>query len=160
MAGVDIQVIRRDEPTGIGRARAIRREVFAGEFDVTPAEEFDDLDHEAGTTHLVAVLDGRDVGTVRLVTNSNEPGVVHITRVAVRADARGQGVGRALMEVAEDLAWRAHAVGTPPRVRLALSVMERAVPFYAALGYEIGVERYLEVRIWHRSATKVLPEIG
>lgn len=62
------------------------------------------------------------------------------------------------MAAVEDLALAEHAVVEHGvrRVRIELSAQESAIDFYAALGYEIAAERYLDARIWHRDASKVL----
>lgn len=153
---VTVEVVRVVDQRGIDRARALRHEVFVDEFDVTVAEEYDDLDHLAGTVHALATVDGEDVGTARLVDDPDRPGVVHITRVAVRSAARRSGAGRSLMRMLESIAVAEFAHGEPPRVRVELSVMEHAAPFYRSLGYTIGEARHVEVRIWHRMAHKEL----
>lgn len=145
-----------DDRAGLARVHAVRFEVFVGEFAITAEEEIDDLDERPGVVHVLAVDDGEDLGTARLVGDAEHPGIVHMTRVAVRAKARGRGVGQAVMEALEDVARDEYAVGDPPAVRVELSAMETAVPFYRALGYEIGDDRWLEVRIPHRAAVKVL----
>jgi predicted GNAT family N-acyltransferase len=158
-----VEVLRVDDAAGLARVRGVRFEVFVGEFAITADEEHDELDEAPGVVHVLAVDGPEDLGTARLVSDAAHPGIVHMTRVAVRATARGRGVGRAVMEALEQIAWAEHAVGDPPAVRLELSAMETAVPFYRSLGYDIGEERYLEVRIPHRAATKVLtdpPRVG
>lgn len=141
-------------------AYAIREEVFVGEQGVTLAEEHDDLDTAPTTTHVLAIADdGTPVGTARLLADPTHPGVVHVGRVAVRSTGRGLGVGRALMAELEAIALAEHAAddGTGSRqVRVELSAQEGAIPFYAALGYDIAPERYLDARIWHRDAGKTL----
>ncbi|GAB2595697.1 GNAT family N-acetyltransferase [Pseudactinotalea suaedae] len=140
-------------------ALEIREEVFVGEQGVTPAEEHDGLDALATTTHVLAVApDGTPVGTARLLTDPAHPGVVHVGRVAVRRTGRGLGVGRALMAEIERAALTEHAVadGAGRSVRVELSAQETAIPFYEVLGYRIAAERYLDARIWHRDASKVL----
>ena len=68
---------------------------------------------EAGATHLVAALDGRDVGLLTIELTSPAPrlcpeGQPYVGPTATLAAARGQGVGRALVDTA--LTW-AHAQG-------------------------------------------------
>ncbi|HVX19159.1 MAG TPA: GNAT family N-acetyltransferase [Acidimicrobiales bacterium] len=155
-----VEVIEVGDDAGVARARVIRFEVFVDEQDVRPDEELDDLDHTPGTVHLLAVDTdtGDDLGTVRLLSDPAQPGVVHVTRVAVRRDARRRGVGRLLMDAAEERALVDHGGGEPRSVRLELSVQEAALDFYGALGYEIGDRRYVSARIWHRDAVRVVTE--
>lgn len=154
-----IEIIQVRGGDGLERARRIRTEVFVGEFGVTEDEEFDDLDERAGTVHVIATDGTRDVGTARLIADEEQPGVVHITRVAVRAEARRTGAGRAMMLALEEIAVAGYAAGEPPKLRLELSVMEDAVAFYRSLGYAISDERHVEVRIWHRKAHKVMSRL-
>lgn len=153
-----LRIDRISRVSGLARAHALRWEVFVTEQGVLAAEELDGRDELPGTVHLVAVdATGQDVGTARLLEDPDRPGVVHVTRVAVSAGARGTGVGRALMAELERIAWAEYATGTPPSVRVELSAQESAIAFYAALGYEIGGERYLDARMWHRDAVRTLP---
>lgn len=67
----------------------------------------------AGATHIVADLDGRDVGLLTIERTSPAPrlcedGQAYIGATATRPEARGRGVGRALVDGA--LHW-AHAHG-------------------------------------------------
>ena len=147
----DVQVLRVSDAAGLDRVHSLRFEVFVHEQGVSPAEELDEKDDLPGTVHLLAIADGKDLGTARLLVDG--PGQVHVTRVAVRASARGLGIGRALMAQIESIALAEHAAGG--RVRVELSAQESALGFYAALGYEIGADRYLDAGIWHRDAVKI-----
>jgi GNAT superfamily N-acetyltransferase len=69
--------------------------------------------HHGGATHLLATLDGRDVGLLTIELTSPAPrlcpgGQPYIGPTATDPDARGRGVGRALVDTA--LTW-AHAHG-------------------------------------------------
>jgi GNAT superfamily N-acetyltransferase len=69
--------------------------------------------HRDGATHLLATLDGRDVGLLTIELASPAPrlcadGQPYIGPTATDPDARGRGVGRALVDTA--LSW-AHAHG-------------------------------------------------
>jgi GNAT superfamily N-acetyltransferase len=69
--------------------------------------------HHAGATHLLATVDGRDVGLLTIELASPAPrlcpdGQPYIGPTATDPDARGRGVGRALVDTA--LGW-AHAHG-------------------------------------------------
>ncbi|MDN6487650.1 MAG: hypothetical protein L0K34_09230 [Ancrocorticia sp.] len=109
------------------RCWAIRFAVFVDEQQVPLDEEVDQLDTAPSTIHLLAVVDGKDVGTLRILPE--EAGHCHIGRVAVSGLARGTGVGR---------------------VRIELSSQEQAMGFYRACGYEVvSGKRYLDAGIWH-----------
>ncbi|MFT0847901.1 GNAT family N-acetyltransferase [Actinomycetaceae bacterium L2_0104] len=130
------------------RCLAIRLEVFVEEQAVPPEEEIDALDTAPDTIHLLAVHEGRDVGTARVL--SEGPGHCHIGRVAVRAQARGTGVGRELMDAAAAVALE-RCSGPDGKVEILLSSQEQAMGFYRSCGYEVvNGERYLDAGIWHQ----------
>ncbi|UFU04242.1 GNAT family N-acetyltransferase [Ruania suaedae] len=145
------------DPTALARVHRIRFEVFVDEQGVAPADELDDRD--AGAVHLLAIgsragaPQAQDLGTARLLDDG--PGLAHASRVAVRRPGRGRGVGRMLMAALEREALALHA-DRAAEIRMVLSGQESALGFYAALGYAVGSERYLDAGIWHRDAVKVL----
>lgn len=104
-------------------AFALRREVFIDEQQVQD-EEFDAYDLTA--THFVAIAAGAVVGTLRLIET---PDHIRIGRVAVARLARGNGIGRALMQHAMD---HARAAG---HSRFALSAQHDKTRFYESLGF-------------------------
>ncbi|HHY01907.1 MAG TPA: GNAT family N-acetyltransferase, partial [Paracoccus sp.] len=71
---------------------AIRRQVFVQEQNVPEQQELDE--HDATALHLLAMLDGRPVGTARLLIDGAEG---KIGRVAILPDCRGTGAGAAMM---------------------------------------------------------------
>ena len=90
---------------------------------------------------------GRAVGTARL---REVGGAAKAERVAVLEDARGRGVGRALMLALEAEADRMHAT------QVVLSAQEASIPFYSRLGYVPVGEPYDEAGIRHRRMCKSL----
>ena len=96
-----IELLYRSEPPmhspgperSLGETRALHAELFEG-----------------GCVHLVASLHGRDVGLLTLETSSPAPRLcahgAYIGPTATRADARGLGVGTALVGAALDKARR------------------------------------------------------
>src|SRR5690606_41985239 len=82
---------------GLEQAWQVRTEVFVHEQQVPPAEEIDALDTAETTSHVLAVDgEGTAVGTARLLSEPDHPGEVHLGRLAVRAPARGRGIGARL----------------------------------------------------------------
>jgi len=73
---------------------AIRKSVFQEEQGVDPALEFDGKDETSD--HLIAYLDAKAVGTTR-IRYLNEK-TAKIERLAVLSTARGQGIGKKIME--------------------------------------------------------------
>lgn len=128
------------ETRDIATCQALRRVVFIEEQGVSPQDEMDGRDGAA--RHLLARLDGAPIGTARLLT---EGPVGKIGRVCVRAEARGKGVGVALIRAAVEL-FR----GVPGVQKVKLGAQTHAMGFYAALGFEAVGEVYQDAGIPHR----------
>lgn len=119
------------------QASEIRRRVFIEEQAVPQAEEWDGRDDEC--LHFLAWLDGRPVGTARLLPDG------HIGRVAVLAAGRGRGIGLALMRAAIEAAReRGHA-------HAELAAQTHALAFYRRLGFEAYGGEFLDAGIAHRN---------
>jgi len=93
---------------------------------------------------LVAVIDGRVVGTVTLAepgtpfANDARPGELEVRMLATSEDARGRGVAAALMGAAED---RARALGMAAVVLSTDPGMDAAHRLYERRGYRRRPER-------------------
>lgn len=149
-------------------ALAVRFAVFVHEQGVSPEGERDGLDDDPRTLHLVAYAeDGMPLGAGRLLAPHTDTahGVgtghgamdsanPHIGRLAVTADARGTGAGRALMAALEAAALERHAAHG--RVRVELSAQDQAMPFYERCGYTAHGDAYLDEGISHHDAYKDL----
>lgn len=105
-------------------AFALRREVFVWEQKVPEAEEHDADDLTC--THLVAVVEGEVVGTLRLI---DKPEHVKIGRVAVRQAFRGHGIAKTMMLAAMD---HARANGNQ---RFYLTAQTDKLGMYEKLGF-------------------------
>ena len=134
---------------------AIRREVFIVEQNVPEDEEWDDLDPTS--LHLLAFgADGAPLGTGRLIHGeqalkvTDREGTVLLGRLAVRAAARGTGLGAALVRAIED---EGRARGA---VELELHAQTHALGFYERLGYVAEGPEYLDGGIPHRTMTRSL----
>jgi predicted GNAT family N-acyltransferase len=136
VAGVDIRQ-PRDE-TERAAAVDLRIRVFCGEQGVARAEEVDGRDDEA--THLVAVVDGAVVGTCRLLPAGD---TIKLGRLVVARDARGRGIGAALLAAGEA---EARAGGVE---RIVLHAQTHALGLYTAAGYTLRGEPFLEAGIEH-----------
>ncbi len=128
------------ETRDIATCQALRRVVFIEEQGVSPQDEMDGRDGVA--RHLLARLDGTPIGTARLLT---EGPVGKIGRVCVRAEARGKGVGVALIRAAVEI-FRSE----PGIQKVKLGAQTHAMGFYAALGFEAVGEVYQDAGIPHR----------
>jgi predicted GNAT family N-acyltransferase len=138
--------IERFEGAAPEAARAIRQRVFVEEQGVDVEEEWDAHDAPAGgALHFVLSEAGRALGCARLRPYG---GAAKIERVAVLPDARGQGLGRLLMEAAEAEARRlGHA-------RLVLHAQVAVIPFYERLGWRALGPEFVEAGIAHRKMEK------
>ncbi len=121
-------------------AFALRREVFVIEQKV-PAEEENDAD-DLTATHLVALLDGEVVGTLRLI---DKPEHVKIGRVAVRQAYRGRGVAKELIAAAME---QARARG---RDRFYLTAQSDKLGFYERLGFVAFGPEFMDGGMPHRA---------
>jgi predicted GNAT family N-acyltransferase len=127
-------------------ALSVRRRVFIEEQRVPEEEEIDEHDADPATVtdcrHVLVRLDGQAVATGRLLLG--EPDGLHIGRVAVLAEFRRRGIGRAVMHALHDLA----------RFRneraIVLAAQLHAIPFYERLGYVARGPVFLDAGIEHR----------
>jgi predicted GNAT family N-acyltransferase len=119
-------------------ALALRHRVFCEEQGVARDLEVDGRDGEA--LHLVAVSDGAVVGTCRLVLDE---GTAKLGRMAVEPEARGRGIGAALLAGAER---EARAAGAH---RIALHAQAHARELYARAGFAERGEVFEEAGIEH-----------
>lgn len=125
-------------------AEPIRFEVFVDEQKVPPESELDEWD--ATSVHALAFdAAGRAVATGRLLPDG------HIGRMAVRREARGQGVGAAVLAA---LMTAAHARG---QTQVVLSAQTHALAFYERAGFVAEGPEYLDCDIPHRLMRRALP---
>ncbi len=124
----------------IATCRALRRKVFIEEQGVSEADEVDDLDDQA--IHLLATEGGVPLGSARLLTYG-ETGKVG--RVCVLPQARGTGLGAALMRAAI-----AEFRKLPGITRVKLGAQTHALGFYERLGFTATGPEYLDAGIPHR----------
>ena len=125
--------------TDIATCRALRRKVFIEEQGVSEADELDDLDGVA--VHLLATVAGRPMGSARIIPGD---GYGKIGRVCVLAEARGTGLGAALMRA---------AVQECRRLGLQtarLGAQTHALGFYEALGFRAIGPVFDDAGIPHR----------
>jgi len=124
----------------IAACRRLRRVVFIEEQGVSEADEVDDLDGSA--IHLLAVAGGLPVGTARLLVYG---GVGKIGRVCVLREARGTGLGAALIRAAV-----AELRQVPGVRQVTLGAQSHATGFYARLGFAVVGEEFIDAGIAHR----------
>jgi predicted GNAT family N-acyltransferase len=124
--------------TVAAQARAVRQTVFVEEQRVPPELEMDS--HDAESRHVLACdAEGRAIGTGRLLPDG------HIGRMAVLAEWRGRGVGRALLE---RLLEEAKRMGMAP---LALNAQISAIGFYRRFGFAEDGPEFIEAGLPHQT---------
>jgi ElaA protein len=133
-------VTRIEVTRDIATCRALRRTVFIEEQGVSEADEVDDLDEVA--VHLLAFVNDAPVGSARLLVKGD---IGKIGRVCVLREARGTGLGAALMRAAVD-----QFRGMPGVRRVTLGAQSHATGFYAALGFRVVGEAFMDAGIEHR----------
>lgn len=116
--------------------RSVRYAVFVDEQRVPEEIELDERDPLC--SHFLALERDVAVGTARIDLERGKIG-----RLAVLADHRRRGIGRALMKACHDLA-RASALD-----RVWCHAQVAAVPFYERLGYRVSGETFDEAGIEH-----------
>ena len=126
---------------GLQDAFEIRELVFVVEQEVDAAEEYDEF--EDSSVHFLATLDGVPVGTARWRFTANG---VKMERFAVLKEARGQGVGQALVAaVLSDIELNPDAKGK----KRYLHAQIHAMPLYAKFGFQAVGDQFEECDILH-----------
>lgn len=134
----------------------VRRDVFVGEQQVPEEIEYDA--HDAGAVHVLAVAaDGSALGTGRLLHGAaaagrtgGDAGAGSLGRLAVTREARGLGVGAALVRAIED---EARALGL---AAVDLHAQTHALGFYERLGYVAYGPEFSDAGMPHRAMRRPL----
>ncbi len=138
---MSLQVNRITAEEDLKSAFKIRKEVFVIEQEVDPADEYDQF--EETSTHFLALLDGMPVGTARW--RFTQKGI-KLERFAVLKEARGKGVGQALVAaVLSDISSDATTSGKLKYLHAQLT----AVPLYSKFGFEKEGDIFEECNILH-----------
>ncbi len=137
MEGLVVKLVESEDERRA--AYAVRVRVFVHEQGVPYEEELDEEDETA--THAIAILDGKGVGTGRLVRDGVRE--ARIGRMAVDMEWCGRGVGGRILDVLEEAA---RALGMAEAVLHAQTYVQG---FYASHGYAEEGNVFLEVGIEH-----------
>jgi predicted GNAT family N-acyltransferase len=126
------------------QAFSIRIRVFVREQGVPEEIELDEDDRTA--THLLACVNAKPVGTARLVVKNAR---AKIGRMAVLKSYRGNGVGKALLKRAIELARKRRAKAIYLHAQLPV------VGFYGGMGFRSVGRVFMEAGISHRKMVLV-----
>ncbi len=135
---MSIEIRRVAGPDEMAAALDLRDRVFCVEQGVPKREEIDGRDGDA--LHLVAVRDGRVLGTCRLLFVDR---TVQFSRLAVDPAARREGIASMLLAEADSEALAAGAR------RMVLHAQTYARSLYLASGYEERGRVFVEAGIEH-----------
>ena len=103
--------------------------------------EKEELEKEAEDILIGAFEDDRLLGCCMLI--ETEPGTVRLRQMAVPKNLQGKGVGRALMQFAENIARdRGYK-------KITMHARKTATGFYEKLGYNISGGEFMEVTLPH-----------
>ena len=127
------------------QALDLRERVFCGEQGVDPAADRDGRDDEA--VHVVAVADGRVVGTCRVLIEGE---LARLGRMAVEPHLRGSGLGARILAAAEQAARDAGAR------TVVLHAQTAAQSLYERGGYEVRGDPFVEEGIDHVTMERAL----
>lgn len=126
--------------------KAIRKAVFQEEQKVEEALEFDGKDEIC--EHLIAYLDKQAVGTARIRYIDDK--TVKIERLAVLSTARGQGIGKKIMEEALLI------IASKDIAEVVINAQEYVKALYYKLGFAQEGEIFIEAGIPHVKMRKKL----
>ena len=103
--------------------------------------EKEELEKEADDILIGAFEDDRLLGCCMLI--ETEPGTVRLRQMAVPKSLQGKGVGRALMQFAENIARdRGYK-------KITMHARKSATGFYEKLGYAVSGGEFIEVTLPH-----------
>ena len=137
-----IKILKSKEELNL--AFALRIEVFVKEQKVPIELELDDKDHSDNTVHIGYFHEDNLIGVARLIDMDKD--VIHIGRVVIDKEYRGQGIGRELIIGCENIAQQI----LKRKIIIELSAQIQAENFYKSLGYNrVNDIIYLDAGIEH-----------
>ena len=144
-----IKILKSKEELNLGFA--LRIEVFVKEQKVPIELELDDKDHSDNTVHIGYFHEDNLIGVARLIDMDKD--VIHIGRVVIDKEYRGQGIGRELIIGCENIAQQI----LKRKIIIELSAQIQAENFYKSLGYNrVNDKIYLDAGIEHVDMRKVI----
>ena len=137
-----IKILKSKEELNLGFA--LRIEVFVKEQKVPIELELDDKDHSDNTVHIGYFHEDNLIGVARLIDMDKD--VIHIGRVVIDKEYRGQGIGRELIIGCENIAQQI----LKRKTIIELNAQIQAENFYKSLGYNrVNDIIYLDAGIEH-----------
>ena len=144
-----IKILESKEELNLGFV--LRIEVFVREQKVPMELELDEKDHSENTVHIGYFYDDKLIGVARLIDMDKD--IIHIGRVVIDKEYRGQGIGRELIIGCENIAQQI----LKRKIIIELSAQIQAENFYKSLGYNrVNDKIYLDAGIKHVDMRKVI----
>ena len=129
----------------------LRTEVFVNEQNVPIELELDEKDNSEYTIHVGYFKDDKLIGVARLIDMDKE--VIHIGRVAIDKNHRGEGIGYKLILGCEDIAKKV----LNRDFNIELGAQAYAENFYKKLGYNrVNDNIYIDAGIEHIDMKKTI----
>lgn len=129
----------------------LRTEVFVNEQNVPKELELDEKDNSEHTIHIGYFKDDKLIGVARLIDMDKD--IIHIGRVAIDKNHRGEGIGYKLILGCEDIAKKV----LNKDFTIELGAQLYAENFYKKLGYNrINNNIYIEAGIEHIDMRKTI----
>lgn len=139
-----IKVHKIESKKDLEQAFQIREKVFVIEQEVERSEEYDEF--EDTSIHFLATENGTPLGTARWRTKGDK---IKLERFAVLKEARGKGVGAALVNSVVD-----DVINSGKKEQMYMHAQVHAVPFYEKLGFKKQGKLFLECDIEHYTMVK------
>ena len=137
-----IKILKSKEELNLGFA--LRIKVFVEEQKVPIELELDEKDNSENTVHVGFFDNNKLIGVARLIDLDKD--VIHIGRVVIDKEYRGQGIGRELIIGCENIAQQI----LKRKIIIELSAQIQAENFYKSLGYNrVNDIIYLDAGIEH-----------
>lgn len=129
----------------------LRTEVFVNEQNVPKELELDEKDNSEYTIHIGYFKDDKLIGVARLIDMDKD--IIHIGRVAIDKNHRGEGIGYKLILGCEDIAKKV----LNRDFNIELSAQVYAENFYKKLGYNrVNNNIYIDAGIEHIDMKKTI----
>ena len=137
-----IKILETKEELNLGFA--LRIKVFVEEQKVPIELELDEKDNSENTVHIGFFDNNKLIGVARLIDLDKD--VIHIGRVVIDKEYRGQGIGRELIIGCENIAQQI----LKRKIIIELSAQIQVENFYKSLGYNrVNNKIYLDAGIEH-----------
>ena len=144
-----IRVLKSEKEHSLGFK--LRTEVFVNEQNVPKELELDEKDNSEYTIHIGYFKDDKLIGVARLIDMDKD--IIHIGRVAIDKNHRGEGIGYKLILGCEDIA--KNVLNKDFTIELGAQLY--AENFYKKLGYNrVTNNIYIDAGIEHIDMRKTI----